>query len=59
MNPRRIVFLSAAILFIVCSLLPKRFFEKAASKRFVELWWARLCLASIGLMMLLTLHTVG
>jgi hypothetical protein len=58
MNPRQIVFLLAAIVFFVGSLLPKPVIEKAFSKRFDELWWVRVCLASSGVIMILTWHTV-
>jgi protein-S-isoprenylcysteine O-methyltransferase Ste14 len=58
MNPRQIVFLLAAILFLVGALLPRPIIEKANSKPLSELWWVRLCLASVGVIMILILKTV-
>ena len=59
MSPKQTVFLVIAILFLVCSVLPAPIIEKAAVMRSDQIWWARLCLASMGVMMILTLHTVG
>ena len=59
MSPKQIVFLVIAILFLMCSVLPASIIEKAGIRRFDQIWWARLCLASMGVMMILTLHTVG
>jgi uncharacterized membrane protein YeaQ/YmgE (transglycosylase-associated protein family) len=58
MNPRQIVFLLAAILFLVGALLPRTIIEKVNSKPLSELWWARLCLASVGAIMILILKTI-
>ena len=59
MNPRQIVILVAALLFLVGSILPKPIIEKAApGKPFENQWLARVCLAAIGAVMILALRTV-
>ena len=58
MNSRQSVYLSIAIVFLLGSLLPKAIIEKAANRPFDKLWWVRLCLASMGVIMILTLRTV-
>jgi len=58
MNPRQIVILVAALLFLVGSILPKPIIEKATGKPFENQWLARVCLASVGIVMILALRTV-
>ena len=58
MNPRQIVILVAALLFLVGSILPKPIIEKATGKPFKNQWLARVCLAAVGIVMILALRTV-
>lgn len=58
MNPRQIVILVAALLFLVGSILPKPIIEKATGKPFENQWLARVCLAAVGIVMILALRTV-
>ena len=58
MTLRQIVFLLAAVLFLSGSVMPKAIIEEVTNVAFENQWLARLCLASIGIIMILTLHTV-
>ena len=58
MNPRRIVILVAALLFLVGSILPKPIIEGVTRKPFENQWLARGCLAAVDKEMILVLLTV-
>jgi hypothetical protein len=59
MNPRQIVILVVAVVFLVGSILPKPIIEKATTNRpFANQLLARLCLAAVGIVMILALRTV-
>jgi protein-S-isoprenylcysteine O-methyltransferase Ste14 len=58
MNPRQIVILVAALLFLVGSVLPKPIVAKATGKPFENQWLAQVCLAAVGVAMILALRTV-
>jgi hypothetical protein len=58
MNPRQIVILVVAVVFLVGSILPKPIIEKATTGPFENQLLARLCLAAVGIVMTLALRTV-
>ena len=58
MNPRQIVILLGSVCFLVGSILPKPIIERATNKPFENQLLARLCLAAIGLIGILTVHSV-
>jgi hypothetical protein len=57
-SPRQIVVLIAGVFFIVGSVLPKPIIERATKKPFENQLFVRLCLASLGVVMILALRTV-
>jgi len=58
MNSRQIMTLIAGTLFIVGSLLPKPVIERATGRPFEHQTLARLCVAALGIVMILFLRTV-
>jgi hypothetical protein len=58
MNPRQIVILVVAIFFLLGSILPKPIIERATGKPFENQWLARVCLAALGVVIVLALRTV-
>lgn len=58
MNSRQVVMLVVAAFFLFGSILPKTVIERATGKPFENQLWARLCLAAVGVVMVLALRTV-
>ena len=58
MNPRQIVILVAALLFLVGSIFPKPIIEGVTRKPFENQWLARVFLAAVGIAMILALRSV-
>jgi hypothetical protein len=57
-NPRQLVILVVALLFIVGSVLPKPIIEGATKKPFENQLAVRLSLAALGVVMIFALRTV-
>jgi hypothetical protein len=57
-NSRQIIILAAGALFLIGSLLPETVTERATRKPFENQLLARVCLASLGILMMLASRAV-